>query len=139
RNDPSVNLALANTYLQSGKYDLAISEYLDGVDYFRERYGEYPRINLYNKEMVEAMKLLSALYNNLGVGYININDEKKALVYFWKAVEAAKKLGFSNENPYARANIQYVLQNKNKIVSDPQIQTEIIKSIVEKPYENIPF
>ncbi len=139
KNESAINLSIGNTYLKLGKYDLAISEYLDGIDYFREEYGDYPKINLANKDMVENMKLLSAIYNNLGMSYVMEENEKKGLVYFWKSVESAKKLGFSNENPYARANIQYILQGKRKMVTEPQMQEEIKKSIVESPYEKIPF
>jgi len=91
-----------------------------------------------NKELVKAMKMLSAIYNNLGVGYVYQKDEKKALVYFWKAVESAKKLGYSNENPQARANIQYVLQS-SKVVKSPELYDELNKNIINEPYENIPF
>lgn len=139
RTDPALNLAIGNTYLQSGRYDLAVSEYLEAVDHYRELYGDYPRVNLASREMTESLKMLSTIYNNLGVSCINLNDEKKALLYFWKAVESAKKLGFSNENTEARVNIQYVLQSKNRIVSEPQAGTEIKKSLLEKPYETIPF
>ena len=109
------------------------------IDYYKEKYGEYPGVNSGNKEMVGAMKLLSAVYNNLGVCKIYSAAEKKALIYFWKAVESAKKLGFSNENPFARANIQYVLQGKNKVVKEPAIYDEIKKYLIENPYEEIPF
>ena len=138
RDNPLVNFALGNTYKKAGKYDLAAAEYLNAVDFFKEKYGEYPKVNLANKELVEAMKMLSAIYNNLGVCYVNQNDEKKALAFFWKAVESAKKLGFSNENPEARANIQYVLQSK-EVVKEPMLYNEIKKKIIDEPYEKIPF
>ncbi|MBU1077139.1 MAG: tetratricopeptide repeat protein [Spirochaetes bacterium] len=139
KDNPYISFALGNTYLKLGRYDLASGEYLDIIDQFKEKYGEYPKVNAGNNEMVDAMKLLSAVYNNLGVCKINSYDEKKALVYFWKAVESAKKLGFANENSSARANIQYVLQGKNKIISDPEMYDELKKVLAKDPYGTIPF
>lgn len=138
QNDPALNLAIGNTYLRLGKNDLAIAEYLDAIDFYKERYGEYPVINITNPEMVEAMKLLSAAQNNLGVSYLG-KDDKQAVIYFWKSLESAKKLGFANENPYARANLTYVLQSKNKVITEPQVEDEIKNSLVSEPYEKITF
>ncbi len=131
-------MALGNTYLRLGKYDLAIAEYLEAVDYYKEKYGEYPKINLSNKEMVEAMKILSIIYNNLGVCKVYKKDETKALTYFYKAVESAKKLGYSNENAEAKVNIHYILQSRKK-VKEPKAYDELKKNIISEPYEKIPF
>jgi len=89
--------------------------------------------------MVRDMETLSAIYNNLGVAYLYQGNEKQALVYFWKAIEAAKKLGYSNENPSARINIQYTLR-KTPEITQPSIFEEIPKSFEKSTYEKpIPF
>ncbi|MBN1898940.1 MAG: tetratricopeptide repeat protein [Spirochaetes bacterium] len=134
KENPVIHYAVGNTYLYLQKYDLAVSEYLSSIDVYKEIYGEYPKINLENKEMVKDMETLSAIYNNLGVAYLYQGDEKQALVYFWKAIESAKKLGYSNENPSARINIQYVLK-KTPEASTPSIFNEIPKIFSSFLYE----
>ncbi len=135
--EPKIRYSLGNVYLYSGKYNLAVSEYEEAVDYYRNKYGEYPKINKENMEEITDMENLSAVYNNLGVAYLKLKNEKKALLYFWKAVESAKKINYSNENASARINIQYVL-NKNEVAREPSIFEDIPKTIVpeyEKKYK----
>ncbi len=139
KDNPIIHYAMGNTYLKLKRYELAVSEYLSSIDFYKEKYGEYPKINLENKEMVRDMETLSAIYNNLGVAYLYQGNEKQALVYFWKAIEAAKKLGYSNENPSARINIQYTLR-KTPEITQPSIFEEIPKSFEKSTYEKpIPF
>jgi len=148
--NPVLKYALGNTYVKLGRYDIAISEYLDAIDYFKSKYGEYPKVNIENRRMVADMKLLSAIYNNIGVAYLNEGNEKQALIYFWKAIEAAKKLGYSNENAYARANIEFVMkknwQNQRigninigeSPIKEPTLFNEIPKSLTEYEFKESP-
>ncbi len=127
-DDPILHYAMGNTFLKLQKYELATDQYLNAIDYFREKYGEHPKINIENKDMVKDMNLLSVIYNNLGVSYLYNNNEKQALVYFWKAIESAKKLGYSNEIPQARVNIQYVLK-KSPGMNEPAVFNELPKEL----------
>ncbi len=138
KENPVVDYAMGNAYLKLNKNELAISEYEDGVDYCIEKLGVYPTLSPENTEVKELLTLLSSIYNNLGVAYYNIGNEKQALYYFWKAIESAKKLGYSNENPAARINVQYVLK-KPAGINSLQIIEDIPKTIVKEPFKRVPF
>ncbi len=136
-DNPVIRYAKGNTYLLSKLYKNAIDEYKEAVDYFKSKYGEFPKINKENEDEVNDMEILSAIYNNLGVSYIYLNNETRALVYLWKAVESAKKIDYNNENAPARINIQYIFNSKkNKSVSTkPVIFKEIPRSISKSDEE----
>lgn len=64
--------------LKAGKLDMALKTYLDLVDYYKSQ-------NDHDK--------LTKVYNNIGVIYLNLNDQKKARSFFELAIHLCNEIG----------------------------------------------
>ena len=108
-DNPAFLLGTGNAYLHIQRYDLAKKQFQNGIDKLKSLMQE--------KEIVEPdrnfdqalYKQLSAMYNNLGLSFHFLHNDKKALVNLWQSIEAIKTIGYFNENEKANVNIQLIL------------------------------
>ncbi len=122
--DPVLSYALGNTYLKMKRYRLAFVEYTKAIDRFEKIYNGFGYINPNVIRQRKVITLLARSYNNLGVTYLmesirrrNPDLEEKALLYFWKAIDIADRIGV-NYAP-ARVNITYITHLKTRRYKKP--------------------
>ena len=79
-----------------------------GIDYFNESLSVYEKLGLQNS------KYYSAILQNLGVEYDNLNDHSKALDYYFRAEKLDKKLGLENTKTMASTKCSIGISYFNK-------------------------
>lgn len=79
-----------------------------GIDYFNESLSVYEKLGLQNS------KYYSAILQNLGVEYDNLNDYARALDYYFRAENLDKKLGLENTKTMASTKCSIGISYFNK-------------------------
>ncbi|MBT3207813.1 MAG: tetratricopeptide repeat protein [Bacteroidetes bacterium] len=93
-------LILGNIYLEKSDFDNAFSAFHKGLK-LGEKYG--------------FKEIISHIYNNLGVGYLKLEDNEKALELLQKAYDHFMELNWEIEQAHTLSNISVIHEAKKNI------------------------
>jgi tetratricopeptide (TPR) repeat protein len=113
-NNPNINFAIGSALLHMGKYNAALGEFLFLSEIYNSLVAELGEIkpwNAYHKRLVLGA---ASAYNNLGVAYQKLYEQKgnpeyqkESLVYLYKAGELADIIG--TDWGVIQYNINYII------------------------------
>jgi len=118
-SDPVLLLARANAYYYTDQHRAALGNYLKLETDYERRAMQTAHPDLNDPKHRDLYLTLAAIYNNIGAvyekEYIELSQrggsriarqelEKNSLMYYWKAIQAAQKIG--EESVRARTNVQ---------------------------------
>lgn len=107
--NPTLAFVIGNCYLKLHQFEQAKEEYTKVIEHYQAVLARYPRKNKESPLFRNTYDQLTIVYNNIGVSHEYLNESKKALQYYWKAIESAKAINYFKENAPARVNMQYAL------------------------------
>jgi Tfp pilus assembly protein PilF len=90
------------------------------------------QVNSSNTTHTTIFKTLSSAYNNLGAVYQRQNNEAKASISYWKAIDFAKRI--DRENEFARLNLARSFKNRADVTP---VFDEEIPAFIEAYREGI--
>ncbi|MDH5656960.1 MAG: tetratricopeptide repeat protein, partial [Spirochaetia bacterium] len=117
-SDPALLMARGNSYFYTDQTRTALGNYLKVKDDFEKMSMNYSNPNPDDSRQRVIYQSLAAVYNNIGALYEKEHSElsgtlsqrkredleSESLQYYWKAIEASKKINVDNET--ARTNVQ---------------------------------
>ncbi|MCX7998571.1 MAG: tetratricopeptide repeat protein, partial [Leptospiraceae bacterium] len=113
-NNPSVMMAKANSYYYLGQVNASLGNYLKVIEDFETKAAQIANPVPDESTHQEVYQTLIAAYNNIGACYERKNNSSEALKYYWKSIEAARRINSTTE--IANFNKDMVFRNRgNKL------------------------
>ncbi len=109
-NNPSVMMAKANSYYYLGQVNASLGNYLKVLEDFEAKAAQIANPVPDESTHQEVYQTLIAVYNNIGACYERKNNTSEALKYYWKSVEAARRINSTTE--IANFNKDMVFRNR---------------------------
>jgi len=113
-DNPHVQMAIANTMLHEGAYESALGRYIYLSEVYDLLVDDLGEIKPWRKDHKRILGESAAVYNNLGVAYQKLNEQKRiydyqrnSLVALYKAGEYADILG--EDRGIIQYNIHYII------------------------------
>lgn len=115
----SLILGFGNSAYYTNQLNSALSNYLKVMEDFEAKEKMIKRLVEDDQDHQEIYQTLVAVYNNIGAVYEKKQDYVQALGYYWKAIEAARKIQLVSE--VANSN-KDLLMKKQRLGTEPLLE-----------------
>lgn len=123
-SNPHLLFALANVFYKLNKIEASQGEIKKLIDDYEYRANTISKPNLSNAYHTSVFRLLASAYNNLGAIYEKKDNEREAIISYWKAIEHSRYV--DKENVYARLNLNRMIRTQKRL-AEPILDENIPK------------
>lgn len=115
----SLILGFGNAAYYTNQLNSALSNYLKVMEDFEAKESMIKRLVEDDQDHQEIYQTLVAVYNNIGAVYEKKQDYVQALGYYWKAIEAARKIQLVSEMANSNKDL---LMKKQRLGTEPLLE-----------------
>ncbi|MFH0974462.1 MAG: tetratricopeptide repeat protein [Spirochaetota bacterium] len=123
---PELLFALGNAFYHLRNLEASKGEYLKVISFYEGKAENIKAVYPSREEHSKIFLTLSSVYNNLGAVYQIQNNETKANISYWKAIDNANKI--ERENEFARVNLARAFK-QHKEAAQPVLDENIAVNV----------